>query len=111
MFALAFLPMLIFTPMAYELSFQDNLLAIFMGFMGVIGPAVIIAILVRHYRKRLAMAQLASLQQVVEDPRSAVLLFGQNRLNPFYSFSSQSVTAPNDAEVTALAYLASTPRV
>jgi hypothetical protein len=56
LFTLAFLPMLIFTPMAYELSFQDDALAMFTGFVGVVSPAVIIAILVLHYRRRAEMA-------------------------------------------------------
>ena len=56
LFTLAFLPMLIFTPMAYELSFQEDALAMFTGFVGVVSPAVIIAILVWHSRKKAAMA-------------------------------------------------------
>ena len=62
LFVLAFLPMLIFTPMAYELSFQEDALAIFTGFVGVLSPPTIIAILIWHYRKRATMAQLANLQ-------------------------------------------------
>jgi hypothetical protein len=53
LFVLAFLPMLIFTPMAYQLSFQNDSLAFFTGFVGVLSPAVIIPILVWHYRKRM----------------------------------------------------------
>jgi hypothetical protein len=60
MFTLAFLPMLIFTPMAYELSSQEEALAFFTAFVGVISPLVIIEILVWHYRKRAAQTQLAA---------------------------------------------------
>ena len=56
LFTLAFLPMLIFTPMAYELSFQDDALAMLTGFVGVVSPAVIIAVLVWHYRRKAEMA-------------------------------------------------------
>ena len=56
LFTLAFLPTLIFTPMAYQLSFQDDALAFFTGFVGVVSPAVIIPILVWHYRKRAAIS-------------------------------------------------------
>jgi len=56
MFVLAFLPMLTFTPMAYQLSVQDDSLSFLTAFVGVISPAVIIPILVWHYRNRAEQA-------------------------------------------------------
>jgi hypothetical protein len=68
MFTLAFLPMLIFTPMAYELSSQEEALAFFTAFVGVISPLVIIEILVWHYRKRAAMAVAVTPMEATESP-------------------------------------------
>ena len=56
MFVLAFLPMLTFTPMAYQLSVQNDSLSFLTAFVGVISPAVIIPILVWHYRNRAEQA-------------------------------------------------------
>ena len=69
MFTLAFLPMMIFTPMAYELSFQEDALAMFIGFAGVVSPAVIIGILVWHYRRRAEMA--AAIEPIEAIPEAA----------------------------------------